>query len=373
MGKRDYYEVLGVSRDAGPEALEKSFRKLAIRYHPDRNPDGREEAEAKFKEAAEAYDVLRDPEKRRLYDQYGHAGLSGAHVRGFSGFDDIFATFSDLFGGGSLFEDFFGGPRSRRRAGPDRRVQVELTFEEVVAGVEKTVQFTRNEYCEECGGSGARRGTRPVACPYCHGRGRVQHRQGFMVLQETCPQCRGTGAVIQEACPRCGGSGRVPKPVRIAIKMPPGVPDGQRFIVRREGDPGENGAPRGDLYCDVRVRPHSIFEREGDDIVCELPIGFAQAALGGELEVPTLRGRASLRIPRGTQSGKVLRLAAEGFPMITGRGRGDQLVRIVIETPKRLTPRQEQLLREFAETEDQNVSPRRKSFFERVKRYFEGL
>ena len=373
MAKRDYYEILGVARDAGDGELKKAFRKLALKYHPDKNPDNMEEAEARFKEAAEAYEVLRDPEKRARYDRYGHEGLAGAGIRDFGSFEDIFSAFGDLFGGG-IFGEFLGRGNARRRTGAHRRIQLELMLGEVASGVEKVVEVTRHEYCETCGGSGATPGSAPVTCPYCQGYGQVEQRQAFFgVLRQTCPNCRGSGRVINNPCGSCRGTGRLPRRVRIAIQVPAGAHNGYRLAVAGQGDPGEDGAPRGDLYCDIRVMPHSIFERDGDDVLCEVPISFAQAALGSEIEVPTLRGRVRLKIPRGTQSGKVFRLSGEGLPSLQSFGKGDELVGVVVETPKKLTKRQEELLREFAESEDVSVTPRRKSFFERAKRYFESV
>ena len=370
MSKRDYYEVLGVSRDASPEQLKKAFRKAALKCHPDRNP-GDAEAEARFKEVAEAYDVLSDQRKRARYDQFGHAGLSGMSGHEFTGFDDIFRHFADIFGGAG-FESVFGGGRPRARTGAHRRIQIELSFEEASAGVEQSVEITRNESCSTCAGSGSKPGTRPVTCPYCGGRGEIQHRQGFFVMRQTCSNCRGSGQVISDPCPACRGSGREQRRVKVQLHVPPGVADGQRLIVRGEGDPGENNAPRGDLYCDIRLKPHPIFGRDGDHVICEVPITFTQAALGAEIEVPTLNGRANLKIPRGTQSGRVFRLSGLGFPNVHGRGRGSQLVQVTIETPRRLTKDQEELLRRFAETEDAHVTPRRKSFVEKVKDYLKG-
>jgi len=369
MAKRDYYEVLGVDRNATEEELKRAFRRLAFEYHPDRNPNN-PEAEQKFKEAAEAYEVLRDPEKRRRYDLYGHAGLEGTPARQFSGFEDIFAAFGDIFDD-AFFGSFFGGRRPRR-AGGDRHVEVELTLEEVARGVEKVVEVNRLEYCTECRGSGAAAGTGPSACAYCHGMGFIQHRQGFFTVRATCPRCRGVGQVIANPCRACRGEGRRLARVKLTIQIPPGVDEGTR-ILEDEGDVGENGAPRGDLYCDIRIRPHEFFERHGDDVLCEVPISFAQAALGAEIEVPTLRGRAKLRIPRGTPSGKIFRLSGQGLPNPTGVGCGSQLVRVVVEVPRHLSKRQEELLREFAQIEEASGSlSQRKSFFEKVKRYFEA-
>jgi len=375
MEKRDYYEVLGVGRDASPEELKKAFRKAALKYHPDRNPND-PDAERKFKEAAEAYEVLSDPEQRARYDRYGHAGISGRPHTDFTHvpFEDIFSHFSDIFGG-SFLDELFGGVRTRRgpARGAHRRVQVSLSLEEAARGVEQTIEISRQEYCDTCGGSGARPGTGPTICPYCHGTGMVQQRRGFFVMQQTCPSCRGQGRFVATPCGTCGGTGRHPKRVQVHLRIPAGVADGQRLVVPGEGDPGEPGAPRGDLYVDVRIKAHPIFERDGDNILCEVPIGFAQAALGAEIEVPTLTGKARLRIPRGTQSGRIFRLNGQGMPSLDGRSRGAQLVRVFIETPRHLTREQEELLRRFAETEDINVTPKRKTFFDKVKRYLENL
>ena len=373
MAKRDYYEALGVGRDASSEQLKKAFRKAALKYHPDRNPDDKE-AEAKFKEVAEAYEVLSSPDQRARYDQFGHQGVSGARHTDFSGVgvEDIFSHFSDIFGSG-FFDELFGGGgrRATQRTGAHRRIQITLTLEEACWGVEQTIEITRNELCDTCGGTGAKPGTGPTHCPYCKGSGMVQQRRGFFVMQQTCPNCHGRGRIIADLCPACGGSAHQQKRVKVQLQIPPGVSNGQRLVVAGEGDAGDNTVPRGDLYCDMRIRPHDIFEREGNDILCEVPIGFAQAALGAEIEVPTLNGKALIRIPRGTQSGRVFRLAGQGMPHLHGRGRGSQLVHVVIETPRSLTGEQEDLLREFAKTEDVNVTPRRKSFFDKVKNYFE--
>ena len=370
MPRRDYYEVLGVDRDATPEEIKKAFRRLALRYHPDRNPDD-PDAEARFKEVAEAYEALRDPAKRRRYDLYGHEGLAGTGVRTGAGFEDIFSAFSDLFGGGA-FESFFRTSSHGGRRGANRRIRIELTLEDVADGLKKTVEIARNEYCEDCQGSGLAPGSSPRTCSYCRGMGQIEHRQGFFTMREVCPHCRGSGKIVDNPCPTCGGRGVKQAKARIPVEVPPGIGDGQRLVVRGEGDVGEPGAPRGDFYVDIRVQPHDIFERHGDDVVCEVPISFTQAALGTAIEIPTLRGRARVEIPPGTQSGRIFRLRGEGLPDLHGMGAGSQLVAVVVEIPRHLTKDQEELLRRLAETEDVNVSPRRKSFFEKVKRYFEA-
>lgn len=371
MAERDYYEILGVGRDASSEELKKAFRKAALKHHPDRNPTDREGAEARFKETAEAYEVLSDPDQRARYDRYGRKGLSGRAGPQFTGVDDVLSHFADLFGG-SFFEEMFGG-RATARHGAHRRIQMELTFEEAARGLEQTIEVSRNEHCRECGGNGAKPGTGPAVCPYCHGHGEVEHRRGFFVMRQTCPNCHGAGQVIREPCPACRGSGHESARVKIPLRIPAGVADGQRLVVRGEGDPGADGGPRGDLYCDIRVRPHEIFVRDGDDVVCEVPISFAQAALGTEIEVPTLEGRTKLRVPRGTQSGRAFRLTGLGMPSLSGRTRGSQIVRVVIEVPRMLSAEQEELLRKFAEMEDVNITPKRRSFFDKARKYLEGL
>jgi molecular chaperone DnaJ len=373
--KPDYYKVLGVNRNANVEDIKRAYRKMALKWHPDRNPNSKEEAERRFKEAAEAYEVLSDPQKRARYDQFGHEGLAGVHMRGFSTFEDIFEAFGDIFGGGGgIFESFFGGRAGRRaaRRGPSLRCEIMIDLREVASGTERTIELRRHEVCDACSGSGARRGSLPSTCAYCGGRGEVQQSQGFFVVRITCPRCQGKGSVITQPCPPCGGSGRIMKATQIKVPIPAGVENGMRLRIAGEGEVGENGAPRGDLFCDIYVAPHPIFERHGDDVLCELPISFSQAALGADVEVPTLAGRISLHVPSGTQSGQVFRLPGQGLPNVHGRGRGNELVQVVIETPKKLTPRMEELLREMAQIEDKEVTPKRKSFFEKVKEYFEG-
>ena len=371
MAKRDYYDVLGVDRSATPEDLKRAFRKAALKYHPDRNPDDHE-AEARFKECAEAYEVLSDAGKRSRYDRGGFEAVEGQGRGGYgSSFEDIFRHFGDIFGGG-VFEEFFGGG-TRRRGGAHRRLALRVTLEEVAAGVEKTVEYTRNDLCEACGGSGAEPGSAPVTCPYCHGHGEIQQRQGFFVMRQTCPNCRGSGRVVRDPCRGCRGAGVGERRVKLNIRVPAGVMEGQRLVVRGEGDAGENGAPRGDLYVDMVVKEHTIFHREGNHIICETPISFPQAALGAELEIPTLSGRARIRVPPGTETGKIFRLARQGLPDVNGYGRGDQLVHVVIETPRKLTPEQEELLRKYAELEERAVPPRRRGFLDKVKTYLRDI
>ncbi|HIQ22922.1 MAG TPA: molecular chaperone DnaJ [Planctomycetes bacterium] len=369
--KRDYYEVLGVDRSASDKEIADAYRKLALKYHPDRNP-GDEEAVAKFKEASEAFEVLSNKEKRALYDRYGHAGLEGAAAAPqFRDVGDIFDAFSDIFSD-SIFAEFFGGPRRRRaRRGADIRCELVLDLEEAARGVTKEVVFDRHQECGHCRGSGARPGTAPQRCPYCGGSGRVVQSAGFFSMQSTCPNCHGAGVVIRHPCPQCRGSGMVPRRVRREVKIPPGVDDGTRLRLAGEGEPSPAGGPPGDCYVFIRIRPHPLFEREGQHLLCRVPIGYAQAALGATIEVPSLDGRQKLEIPRGTQSGDVFRLAGKGMPSPGARSRGDLLVQVFIEVPKRLTPEHQRVLRELADIENENVSPERESFFQKLKRYFQ--
>lgn len=370
----DYYRVLGVDRNASGEEIKKAYRKMALQYHPDRNP-GNKESEHIFKKAAEAYGVLSDPDKRRRYDQFGVEGLKGAETRGYSTFEDIFDAFGDIFGGGSIFEDFFGAGRGRGRSaqrGASLKCDIEIDFREVATGVEKKLELTKREICDVCRGTGAREGTSPATCPYCRGRGEVQQSQGFFTLRTTCPKCHGNGKIIESPCTKCGGSGRYPKRSVISIQIPAGVEDGMRLRLSGQGEPGENGAPSGDLYCDIHVKPHPIFKRQGNDVLCEVPITFAQAALGCTVDVPTLAGNVlQVKIPKGTQNNEVIPIRGEGFPDLHGRGKGNLLVQVVVEVPTKITSRQEELLREFAELEKKNVSPRQKKFFEKMKNLFE--
>lgn len=369
----DFYQVLGVDRNASEEDVKKAYRKMAMKYHPDRNP-GNKEAEQIFKKAAEAYGILGDSEKRKIYDQYGIDGLRGTETRGYSTMEDIFDAFGDIFGGGSIFEDFFGGGRSRGRSarrGTSLKCDIEVDFKEIATGVEKKIELTRREICDTCRGTGAKEGTSPINCPYCRGRGEVQQSQGFFTLRTTCPKCHGSGKVIESPCTKCGGSGRYPKRAVISIQIPAGVEDGTRLRLTGQGEPGENGASPGDLYCDIHVIPHPIFKRQGNDVLCEVPITFAQAALGHTIDVPTLKGNIiQVKIPKGIQNNEVIPIRGEGFPNMHGYGRGNLLVQVIVEVPTKMTSRQEELLREFAEIEKKNASPRQKKFFEKMKSFF---
>lgn len=369
MSPRDYYEVLGVSRDASLEDVKRAYRKLAVKYHPDRNPDNPGAAE-KFKEAAQAYDALGDPEKRRLYDLYGESGIRGRGVaRDFGSFEDIFSAFSDIFSGG-IFEDFFTSAAGRRSGrGRSLRVTIEVSLEEVARGAKKLVALRRHEKCPTCDGTGCKPGTKAQQCPYCRGHGQVESRQGFFTLRTACPQCRGAGTHISDPCTDCRGQGLAETTVEVEMSIPAGISSGSRMRVRGQGELGPSGE-RGDLYCDVRVREHPIFRRSGADLVCELPITYPTAALGGEVEVPVLGGETErIGVPRGTQSGDLLRLHGRGLPVPNASVRGDLLLDIHVEVPTSLSERHEELLRELAKIEGANVSERRKSFLDRIKNY----
>ncbi len=347
MEEKDYYKILGVSRNATEDEIKKSYRKVAMEYHPDRNP-GNKEAEEKFKIASEAYEVLRDPEKREIYDRYGIEGLKGTGFTGFRGFDDIFSAFGDVF------QDFFGfGTTQRRRTsarpGADLRYDVKIAFFDAAFGKEAEIEIPRNIACEACGGTGAKPGTHPTQCPNCKGTGQVTRSQGFFTISTTCSQCRGEGSIVPHPCKECRGYGKVRRTKKIQVKIPPGVDTGSKLRIRGEGEEGERGGPPGDLFVFIYVEPHDFFSREGDDVICQIPISFTQAALGTEIEVPTLNGAKNLKIPKGTESGEIFRIKGEGFPRIRGYGRGDEIVQVMVRTPKNLTKRQEELLKEFEE------------------------
>ena len=382
MVKRDYYEVLGVNKDASGDDIKRAYRRLAMKYHPDKNPDNKE-AEAKFKECAEAYEVLSDPGKRRKYDQFGHEGLRGMGMRDYSHmkWQDIGSIFEDILGGGG-FGDIFG--RAGRgtgagRGGPTRgydlETTVDMTLKDVAAGVEKTIEFTRKDLCSECKGSGSAKGSSPGKCPTCGGSGQVAQAGmgGFFQMVSTCPKCRGAGQVITNPCKKCKGSGRIPKKRVVNIKIPPGVHEGQGIRVGGEGEPGTAGGPRGDLYCYVRIIEHPFLHRENSNLVAFVPISFTQAALGGHIQVPSLNGTRELKIPAGTQHGDVFRIRGQGLPDIRTRRSGDELVKVLVEIPKKLNKKQQELLRQFAETEDTTVLPESRGFFEKLKKYFNGI
>lgn len=370
--KRDYYDILGVARTASEEEIKRSYRKLAMKYHPDRADGDKSEAERNFKECAEAYEVLGDPEKRRRYDQFGHAGVAGHHDFSHMDVSDIFSMFDDIFGGA------FGGGRRGKAGRPargfDLETQVELTLQEVAAGCEKTIEFERQDVCAECKGTRARPGTTPVVCPQCGGHGRViqQGFGGMFRMETTCPNCRGQGSVVKEHCPSCGGTGRQMKKRVVRVAIPPGVHEGQAVRVAGEGEPGEGGGPNGDLHCYILVKQHPLFARHNNDLVCQIPISFTQAALGANVEVPTLDGKEELEIPSGTQHGDIFKLRGKGLPDLRSRRKGDAVVQIVVEVPRKLTEKQRQLLREFATTEDSSVMPQRKGFLDKLRDMFTG-
>ena len=344
--KQDYYDILGVDRNAGEDEIKKNYRRLAMQYHPDRNP-GNSEAEAKFKEAAEAYEVLSDPEKREVYNRYGHDGLSGTGYRGFSGFEDIFSSFGDIFGDVFGFNTGRSRGRSQARAGADLRYDLQISFLDAALGTTTEITLGKYTLCTICGGSGSAPGTAPQICSRCQGRGQVTQSSGFFSISSTCPQCRGQGALITSPCPECSGAGKTRIAKGVQLKIPAGVESGSRLRLRGEGEEGDQGGPNGDLYVFIEVEPHDIFERSGDDIHCRIPVSFVQAALGGQVEVPTLTGSEKLKIPPGTQPGQVFRLKGKGVAHLRGYGRGDQIIEPVVTIPTHLSRKQEELLREF--------------------------
>ncbi|MEZ4526766.1 MAG: molecular chaperone DnaJ [Desulfobacterales bacterium] len=358
--KRDYYEVLGVSRDAGDSDIKSSYRKLAMKYHPDRNPDDRE-AEEKFKEAAEAYEVLRDPEKRKLYDQYGHRGLENTGFSGFGGFEDIFSNFGDVF------EEFFGfgggrrGAGNRVQRGADLRYDLELSFMEAAFGTETQINVEKLASCPTCAGTGCEPGTRPEICRHCGGSGQISRSQGFFTVRTACPHCRGNGQSISHPCSNCRGSGKIRINKKVAVRIPAGVDNGSRLRLTGEGEAGAQGGPAGDLYVFIHVRPHEFFRRDNIDVICEIPVSFIQAALGDRVKIPTLNGEKVLDIPKGTQPGELFRFHGEGIPSLRNGKRGDQIIRVDIRTPTNLSKKQENLLREFAKAEEGKFSNKLKN------------
>ena len=365
--KHDYYEVLGVDRSVTGSEIASAYRRMAVKWHPDKNP-GDEEAITRFKEAAEAFEVLSDKEKRAVYDRYGHAGIDGRIGASphFTDVEDIFSAFGDLFG------DLFGGRGRRRRPsrGRDVRCDMTLTLHEAAQGVTKTVTYERHEKCAACDGSGAEPGSDKEMCEYCGGHGQVIQSAGIVRVQTSCPSCHGQGTVIKNPCKGCRGSGFALRRVVTDVQIPAGVDHGMRVRIPGEGEPSPNGGPPGDCYCFISLLPHTLFERDGQNLVCRIPITYPQAALGASIEVPTLKGREEVDIPPGTQSGDVFRLEGQGMPDPRRRGLGDLLVQVTIEVPKKVTPREESLLRELAVEENANVAPHRKSFFEKLKDYF---
>jgi len=373
--KRDYYEVLGVGRDASEEEVKRAYRKLAVKFHPDKNPDD-PHAEEKFKELGEAYDVLMDSDKRAAYDRFGHAAFASGGA-GFGGFHDPFDIFREVFGGGGfgggIFETFFGGAATHsedRQRGSDLRYDMQIGLEEAAFGVEKEIEIEKLDTCDKCQGSGAEPDSRTINCPTCGGRGQVISSRGFFHVSQTCPRCRGAGEIIEKPCPKCGGDGRVEKLSRVKLKIPAGIREGSRLRSSHNGEAGIRGAPPGDLYVVIHIREHKIFQREGDNLYCEVPIPFSIAALGGEVEVPTLEGRAHLKVAAGTQSGRIFKLRGRGIINVNGRDRGDLLARLIVEVPSRLNAEQRRKLEEFAALCGEENTPLRKSFFERAREFF---
>ncbi|MCK9563949.1 MAG: molecular chaperone DnaJ [Bacteroidales bacterium] len=372
MAKRDYYDILGVSRDASEADIKKAYRRVAMKHHPDRNPDDAE-AEEKFKEASEAYEVLSDADKRAAYDRYGHDAVSGAGG-GFGGAGAGAGAFSDIFG--DVFGDIFGGG-GRGRGGPargsDLRYDLELDLEEAVRGTTATIRVPTLVECDECDGSGAKKGSKPLTCGTCGGVGQVRMSQGFFQVQQTCPQCRGRGVLISDPCGKCHGRGVQEETRTLSVKVPAGVDNGDRIRLSGEGEAGPSGGPSGDLFVQIHVREHNIFQRDGRNLYCEVPISFVDAALGGELEVPTLGGKVKLKVPPETQTGRLFRLRGKGVASVRGGGPGDLLCRVVVETPINLSARQKELLKELQGDLVGKNSPRQTNWFEGVKKFFDGF
>ncbi|GGP80323.1 molecular chaperone DnaJ [Shewanella ulleungensis] len=374
MSKRDYYEVLGVARDTSEREIKKAYKRLAMKYHPDRNP-GDKAAEASFKEIKEAYEILTDSDKKAAYDQFGHAGVDpnrGGHGGGQGDFGDIFGdVFGDIFGGGRR-----GGGQRQAARGSDLRYNLELSLEEAVRGLTKELRIPTLAACDLCDGSGAKKGSSATTCGTCHGQGQVQMRQGFFAVQQACPTCHGRGKIIKDPCSKCHGEGRVEKSKTLSVKIPAGVDTGDRIRLTGEGEAGEFGAPPGDLYVQVSVREHAIFTRDANNLYCEVPISFSKAALGGEIEVPTLDGKVSLKIPTETQTGRMFRLRGKGVKSVRSHAVGDLLCKVVMETPVNLNEKQKELLREFEATltgESKKHSPKAEGFFDGVKKFFQDL
>ena len=376
MAERDYYEVLGIEKGASKDEIRKAYRRLAMKYHPDRNADKKEEAEEKFKEVQKAYEVLFDDEKRQMYDQYGHAGVNG-QAGGFGGGAGGFggADFGDIFG--DMFGDIFGGggrsQANRAYRGDDIGYQLDITLEEAVFGTTTRISVPTTVHCHHCNGSGAAAGSEPVTCPTCHGQGQVRMSQGFFSVQQTCPDCQGRGKKITNPCTNCHGTGQERKTKTLEVKVPAGVDTGDRIRLSGEGEAGVNGGPSGDLYVQIRVKNHAIFTRDDQHLHCEVPVSFVTAALGGEIEVPTLDGRVNLKIPAETQTGRVFRLRGKGVKPVRGGAQGDLLCAIKVETPVKLSNDQKEMLRKFGETLGENHVPQQNSWLDGVKKFFDGL
>lgn len=377
MSKRDYYEVLGVSKDASERDIKKAYKRLAMKYHPDRTA-GDKELETKFKEVKEAYEILTDDQKRQMYDQYGHAAFEQGGGGGHGGFGGGHGDFGDVFG--DVFGDIFGGGggrrQSRQQRGSDLRYNMDLTLEEAVRGKEVEIKVPTWVSCDPCDGSGAKAGSKPKTCTTCHGAGQVQMRQGFFAVQQTCPTCQGQGQIISDPCNKCHGQGRVEKTKTLSVKIPAGVDTGDRIRLSGEGEAGVHGAPAGDLYVQVSVREHDIFVREGNNLYCEVPISFTTSGLGGEIQVPTLDGRAKLKIPSETQTGKMFRMRGKGVKSVRSGAQGDLICKVVIETPVNLNERQRELLKELEEsmgTDSSKNRPKEQGFFDGVKKFFDDL
>lgn len=375
MAKRDYYEILGVKRDADPEEIKKAYRKLAIKFHPDKNP-GDKAAEESFKELGEAYEALSDPQKRAAYDQYGHAAFDPrqrASRGGGAGFHDPFDIFREVFGGNSgIFESFFGGggDPSQPQRGDDLRYDLEITLEEAARGCEKEISVTKADACEVCGGAGMERGSKMQTCATCGGRGQVLMARGIFSIAQTCPHCKGGGKILEKPCKACHGEGKRNRSSKIKLRIPPGVDTGSRLRSSGNGEAGFRGGPAGDLYVMLHVKQHEIFQRDGDDLLCEVPVSFVQAALGAEIEVPTLESKATIKIPAGTQPGSTFRVKSRGVKNLQGYGHGDLLVRVQVEVPTRLNAAQREKLQEFATLCDGKEAPLAQSFFEKAKKFF---
>ncbi len=363
MIKKDYYEILGLGRNASQEEVKKTYRKLALKFHPDRN-QGDKQAEERFKEASEAYEVLHDPQKRQVYDQFGHAGLEGRGFHGFGDVGDVFSAFGDIFGDLFSFDTAGQGRRAGRR-GADLRYDLQISFVDAAFGKKISIEVPRHESCPDCSGTGAETDTAIKPCPDCGGKGSVIHSQGFFSVSTTCSRCRGEGKFIEHPCRGCRGHGLVSKKRQLEVKIPGGIEDSNRLRLSSEGEPGTGGGPAGDLYVFIRVKEHPLFTRHGDDVVCQAPISFPQAVLGCEIEVPTLEGTTKLTIPHGTPTGKIFRLSGLGVQHLHGRGRGHQLVQVEIQVPKKLSAEQEKLLREYARLTGDDIAPQKEGFLKR--------